>query len=104
MNMVSSENHSNGVYADHVTTVTGVEGIITDVCGGWKLYPNPVGSKFTMEAPMTINVVKIFTMDGQLVKVVKGINATKASIDVNDLPQGMYIVNSLGIAKMMIKM
>lgn len=104
MNMVSSENHSNGVYADYVTTVTGVEGIITDVCGGWKLYPNPVGSKFTMEAPMTINVVKIFTMEGQLVKVVKGINATKASIDVNDLPQGMYIVNSLGIAKMMIKM
>ena len=103
MNMVSSENHS-GVYADYVATVTGVEGIITDVCGGWKLYPNPVGSKFTMEAPMTINVVKIFTMDGQLVKVVKGINATKASIDVNDLPQGMYIVNSLGIAKMMIKM
>ena len=103
MNMVSSENHS-GVYADYVATVTGVEGIITDVCGGWKLYPNPVGSKFTMEAPMTINVVKIFTMEGQLVKVVKGINATKASIDVNDLPQGMYIVNSLGIAKMMIKM
>lgn len=103
MNMISSENHS-GVYADYVATVTGVEGILTDACGGWKLYPNPVGSKFTMEAPMTINVVKIFTMDGQLVKVVKGINATKASIDVDDLPRGMYFVNTLGLAKLMIKM
>ena len=103
MNMVSSENHS-GVYADYVAVITGVEGILTDACGGWNLYPNPVGSTFTLQAPMTIGKVKIFTMDGQLVKVVKDVNDSTAKINVEDLPQGMYIVNTLGIAKMMIKM
>lgn len=102
MNMISSENHS-GVYADYITTVTGVEGILTDACGGIKIYPNPVGSTFTLEAPMTIGKVKIFTMDGQLVKVVKGVKDTTVKINVDELPQGMYIVNTLGIAKMMIK-
>lgn len=102
MNMVSSENHS-GVYADYVTTVTGVEGIITNACGGWQLYPNPVGSTFTLEAPMTIGNVQIFTMDGQLVKVVKDVKDTTVKINVDELPQGVYIVNTLGVAKMMIK-
>ena len=102
MNMVSAENHS-GVYADYIAVVTGVEGIITDACGGIKIYPNPVGSTFTVQAPMAMNVVKIFSMDGQLVKEVKGVNATTATINVDELPQGMYIVNTLGIAKLMIK-
>ncbi len=102
MNMVSSENHS-GVFADYVTTVTGVEGILTNACGGWQLYPNPVGSVFTLEAPMTIGDVQIFSMDGQLVKVVKDVKDTTVKINVDELPQGVYIVNTLGIAKLMIK-
>ena len=105
MNMISSENHSNGgVFADYVTTVTGVEGILTNACGGWQLYPNPVGSFVTIEAPMLINDVKIFSMDGQLVKVVKGVKDTTVKINVEELPQGVYIVNTLGVAKMMIKL
>ncbi|MBQ7855115.1 MAG: T9SS type A sorting domain-containing protein [Muribaculaceae bacterium] len=102
MNMISSENHS-GVYVDYVTTLTGVEGILVNAAGGVKLYPNPVGSTFTLQAPMAMGEVKIFTMDGQLVKVVKDINDTMVSINVDELPQGMYIVNTLGVAKMMIK-
>ncbi len=103
MNMISSENNS-GVYADYVTTVTGVEGILTNACGGWQLYPNPVGSFVTIEAPMLINDVKIFSMDGQLVKVVKDVKDTTVKINVEELPQGVYIVNTLGVAKMMIKL
>ena len=102
MNMISSENHS-GVYADYVTTLTGVEGILVNAAGGVKLYPNPVGSTFTLQAPMAMGEVRIFTTDGQLVKVVKDINDTMVSINVDELPQGMYIVNTLGVAKMMIK-
>ena len=102
MNMISSENHS-GVYVDYVTTLTGVEGILVNAAGGVKLYPNPVGSTFTLQAPIAMGEVKIFTMDGQLVKVVKDINDTMVSINVDELPQGMYIVNTLGEAKMMIK-
>ena len=102
MNMISSENHS-GVYADYVTTLTGVEGILVNAAGGVKLYPNPVGSTFTLQAPMAMGEVRIFTTDGQLVKVVKDINDTMVSINVDELPQGMYIVSTLGVAKMMIK-
>ena len=103
MNMISSYNNS-APWADYVTNVTGVEGILVNACGGVNLYPNPVGSTFTLETPMEMNEVKIFTMDGQLVKVITGIDASKATINVEELPQGMYIVNTLGVAKMMIKM
>lgn len=82
---------------------TGVEGILTNAAGGVVLYPNPVGSTFTLQAPMAMGEVKIFTMEGQLVKVVKDINDTMVSINVDELPQGMYIVSTLGVAKMMIK-
>lgn len=103
MNVVSVPNALSHFNVEHTTTVTGVEGIITNAAGGVKLYPNPVGSTFTLQAPMAMGEVKIFTMDGQLVKVVKDINDTMVSINVDELPQGMYIVNTLGVAKMMIK-
>lgn len=103
MNMISSYNNS-APWADYVTNTTGVEGILTNACGGVKLYPNPVGSAFTLEAPMAMDEVKIFTTNGQLVKYVKGIDVAKATINVDDLPQGVYIVNTLGVAQMMIKM
>lgn len=83
---------------------TGVEGILVNACGGVKLYPNPVGSTFTLQSPMIINNVKIFTTDGQLVKVVNGLNDTTVKINVNELPQGMYIVNTLGTSQIMVKL
>jgi hypothetical protein len=87
----------------NTNVTTGVEGILTEVCGGVKLYPNPVSSSFTLEAPMIIGEVKILTIDGQLVKVVKDINETKATINVDELPQGMYLINTLGVVEIMIK-
>ncbi|MBR3765702.1 MAG: T9SS type A sorting domain-containing protein, partial [Muribaculaceae bacterium] len=104
MNVVSVPKALPHFTVDHTTTVTGIEGIITNACGGWQLYPNPVGSEFTLQAPMTIGNVQIFTMDGQLVKVVKDVKDTTVKINVDELPQGVYIVNTLGVAKMMIKM
>ena len=103
MNMISVPTTLKNVSVDFTTTVTGVEGVITNATGGVMLYPNPVGSTFTLQAPMAMGEVKIFTMEGQLVKVVKDINDTMVSINVDELPQGMYIVNTLGIAKIMIK-
>ena len=104
MNMISSENHSNGVYANYVTTVTGVEGVLTNACGGVKIYPNPVQSSFTLEAPMDMGTVKIFSTSGHLVKEINNVEASRVTIIVNDLPQGVYIVNTLGVAQIMMKM
>lgn len=103
MNMITIPTTFNNLSVDFTTTVTGVEGIITNAAGGVVLYPNPVGSTFTLQAPMAMGEVRIFTTDGQLVKVVKDINDTMVSINVDELPQGMYIVSTLGVAKMMIK-
>lgn len=91
------------MYVTSTTITTGVEGILTEACGGVKLYPNPVGSTLTLEAPMALGEVRILTMNGQLVKVVRNINTGTAKIDVAGLPQGMYIVNTLGVAKIMVK-
>ena len=104
MDVMTVPTQLTDLYMDQETVVTGVEGILTNACGGWQLYPNPVGSFVTIEAPMLINDVKIFSMDGQLVKVVKGVKDTTVKINVEELPQGVYIVNTLGVAKMMIKL
>lgn len=103
MNMITVPNTMNDLYVGATTTVTGVEGILTNACGGVNLYPNPVNTTLILQAPMTIYDVKIFTMEGQLVKMVTDINDTIAKINVEELPQGMYIVNTLGVAKIMIK-
>ena len=103
MNVMTVPTKLTDMYVNNTTVTTGVEGIITNACGGWQLYPNPVGSVFTLQAPMTIGNVQIFTMDGQLVKVVKDVKDTTVKINVDELPQGVYIVNTLGVAKMMIK-
>jgi hypothetical protein len=104
MNVMTVPTKLSDIYVNSTSVTTGVEGILTNACGGWQLYPNPVGSFVTIEAPMLINDVKIFSMDGQLVKVVKGVKDTTVKINVEELPQGVYIVNTLGVAKMMIKL
>ena len=104
MNVMTVPTPLTNMYVNNTTVTTGVEGIITNACGGWQLYPNPVGSAFTLHAPMIIGDVQIFSMDGQLVKVVKDVKDTTVKINVDELPQGVYIVNTLGVAKMMIKM
>ena len=103
MNVMTVPTPLSNMYVNSASVTTGVEGILTNAAGGVMLYPNPVGSTFTLQAPMAMDEVAIFTMEGQLVKVVKDINDTMVSINVDELPQGMYIVNTLGIAKIMIK-
>lgn len=93
----------SNMYVTSSTITTGVEGILTKVCGDVRLYPNPVGSSFTLKAPMPINEVKILTMTGVPVMTITGCDGTTATINVDELPQGMYIVNTLGTAQIMIK-
>ena len=103
MSVMTVPTKLTNMYVTSTSVTTGVEGVITEACGGVKLYPNPVGSVLTLEASIPFDEVKIFTASGQLVMVVKDVNVTKANINVDMLPQGAYIVHTLGIAKMMIK-
>lgn len=103
MNVMTVPTKLTDMYMSQSSITTGVKGILTNALGGVQLYPNPVGSVLTLRAPMVLGEVKIFAADGQLVKVVKEISDTMASINVADLPQGVYIVHTLGVAQIMIK-
>lgn len=102
LKVISIDNKRN-VYADYVANTTGVEDV-DDVCDDVKIFPNPVESSFTLQAPTAINDVKIFTIDGQLVKVVKNCNDTTTTINISELPQGVYLVNALGKLTKIIKL
>ena len=103
MKVISSSN-KNSVYADYVANTTGVEDIVSNVCCDVKLYPNPVESLFTLQAPTTLGEVRIFTIDGQLVKVVGNCTDSTTTINVAELPQGVYIVSTLGKLMKIIKL
>lgn len=82
-------------------TTTGVENVGTGN-GALRLYPNPANSVVTLQAPITITDVKIFTVDGQLMKEFDA-DDTKVKINVSDLPTGVYIVHAAGSTTRLIK-
>lgn len=101
---VISTSQTSPVYATYVANTTGLENVVSETNESVKLYPNPVENSFTLNAPSTINEVKIFTTDGKLVKEINNCNHSTIEINVEELPQGVYIVNTLGVSQMMIKM
>ncbi len=83
------------------TPTTGVENVGVGN-GALRLYPNPANSVVTLQAPITITDVKIFTVDGQLMKEFDA-DDTKVKINVSDLPTGVYIVHAAGSTTRLIK-
>ncbi len=83
------------------TPTTGVENVGVGN-GALRLYPNPANSVVTLQAPITITDVKIFSVDGQLLKEFDA-DDTKVKINVSDLPTGVYIVHAAGSTTRLIK-
>ena len=83
------------------TPTTGVENVGVGN-GALRLYPNPANSVVTLQAPITITDVKIFTVDGQLMKEFDA-DDTQVKINVSDLPTGVYIVHAAGSTTRLIK-
>ena len=83
------------------TPTTGVENVGVGN-GALRLYPNPANSVVTIQAPITITDVKIFSVDGQLLKEFDA-DDTKVKINVSDLPTGVYIVHAAGSTTRLIK-
>ena len=84
---------------DEITT--GVEDVNV-AKGSLRLYPNPANSIVTLQAWTVLDDVKIFTIDGQLVKEFDA-DDTKVKINVSDLPTGVYIVHAAGTTTRLIK-
>lgn len=83
------------------TPMTGVEDVNYGE-GALRLYPNPANSIVTLQAPITMTDVKIFTIDGQLVKEFDA-NDTHVKFDVSDFATGVYIVHAGGKTTRLVK-
>ena len=101
---VISTSQTSPVYATYIANTTGVEDVTSDACCDVKLYPNPVESSFTLQAPTILGDVKIFTIDGQLVKVLEDCNNSTITINIEELPSGVYLVSTLGKLMKIIKL
>ena len=80
---------------------TGVEDVNV-AKGSLRLYPNPANSVVTLEAWTVLDDVKVFTVDGQLVKEFEA-DDTRVKFNVSDLPTGVYIIHAAGATTRMIK-
>lgn len=83
-------------------TTTGVDNIAGDNEGNLSIYPVPAESTVTINAPVGISNVKVFSLSGSLVLDVKGEGNNTQTIDVSMLTPGVYMVavNSLTPVRM----
>ena len=80
---------------------TGVEDVAFGK-GVLMVYPNPAQSEVTIRSTTALGDVKIFTIDGQLVKEFES-GETKAKLNVSDLTSGVYVVSASSTTTRMIK-
>ncbi|WP_430816770.1 leucine-rich repeat protein [Carboxylicivirga sp. RSCT41] len=64
---------------------------------GIKLYPNPATSHFTIEGAEQ-QTLTIYSVNGALVKQIEDLSSTH-TIQINDLPKGIYIVKAGGFTQ-----
>jgi len=69
----------------------GVEEIIRN--GGVAVYPNPANEIVTITAADQVLGASIFGITGNLIKQVTGQSNTTLSLDISDLPTGVYFLN-----------
>jgi uncharacterized repeat protein (TIGR01451 family) len=58
----------------------------------FKLYPNPVSNVLTIENNEPFDSIKIYDINGRILKTISSSNEKQLPIDVNDLTQGMYFI------------
>lgn len=57
-----------------------------------KFYPNPVVENLTLQHIATIENIEVYNMQGQKV-LHKNINSNNGSLDMRNLPSGVYVIN-----------
>lgn len=55
------------------------------------IYPNPANRFLIIEAYETIRELSIINSDGRIVKTLGNLNTNTARVDLNELPEGLYI-------------
>lgn len=84
---------------------TGVADVTGDAVEGVSIYPVPAVSTITARASEAIRSVRIYSMNGSLVKTEAGNDDTTMTINISELPEGNYvvIVNDLNPVRMIKK-
>ncbi|MFL9835121.1 T9SS type A sorting domain-containing protein [Chryseobacterium terrae] len=58
----------------------------------YKIFPNPVADFLSIEGDTSIDVIKVFAVDGKLVQT-QTVNAKKYMLNVRNLPKGNYLIS-----------
>ena len=70
-------------------------GLDNFLSGGVKVYPNPALEKLTLENAAKLVSVKIYSLQGTLLKTVKADNQAIITINVADLNSGFYLLKAV---------
>lgn len=84
------DNPSDGDTA--VWILNGVAGINDNYLDAISMYPNPVTNNLSIDSDGTINTISVLNLNGQLMQKINKVNSGVNTIDVSDLPRGMYLV------------
>jgi hypothetical protein len=81
-------------YVDHITFFDeSSASIVTQDANSFRIYPNPANDVLEIKSNGVIDRIHVVNLIGQTF-IVHSPNAVQSSIDISDLPSGVYIVNS----------
>ncbi|MCF8331861.1 MAG: choice-of-anchor J domain-containing protein [Bacteroidales bacterium] len=81
------------IQVDNVLVTSGSTGIQNLQENEFKVYPNPATSLLNINSGETIKNVVISNLTGQIVKVHQGNGKSKISVNIQELPSGIYIAD-----------
>ncbi len=93
-------NNTKNCYRLHSTSTTGIEESIETSM--MRVFPNPVINTLTLENEMKNVTVELYTISGVLIQSFTKKEQT-LNIDMNNLPDGLYILRSAGFVQKVIK-
>jgi len=81
-------------YVDHITFFDEPSAsMVTHDAIGFRIYPNPASDVLEIKSNGVIDRIHVVNLIGQTL-IERSPNAAQSSIDISDLPSGVYIVNS----------
>lgn len=77
---------------DHEVGVTDYK----ETSSSWKIFPNPTNSMFTISSEDKMDgTFEIFDINGKLLKNLSAENENKISVNIQDMPRGIILINFL---------
>ncbi|MGN1265402.1 MAG: C10 family peptidase, partial [Muribaculaceae bacterium] len=75
-----------------VKGLTGIDEVAADAQGGVAVYPNPATEVVCVESPSAMGAIKVLSIGGQEVISTNAVGSQRASLQMENLPSGVYIL------------